>query len=490
MRNHCTILILVLTIIMTLFSRIYLRVFNIFILNFVVETDILTFGFGGCLLIIRIIILLFINFYLIGEVEIKGFVFWFFVFLVRMFLLIFSKNILILFTGWEGLGISSFYLVYFYSAWGPASSAVKTVLINKIGDLFFVLFLVLVFFFDLNYRILIMFIVCLFCFTKSAIFPFSFWLPNAITAPTPISALVHSSTLVAAGLWILISSFGVFRGGLLILVFGVVTSLVGGGLAIIERDFKKLVAYSTLSQLGFILISFSLISSLFGLIHLLIHALFKSLLFVCVGIGILASYHNQLEIKFSLPKNNYIYSLFLFSGISLISFPFFLGFFSKHLILSSFCLWGWGTFICVLFLLSVLVTTIYSIRILNCVFKTGCVGIAFSYRHVRWFFVVLCIMCLTKFSLVAFFYSSFVINLSSLFFLFGLIFFWIRKIIWIRFLTQIHSQKIFSTKLWTHVVLTGQIEFIIDWAFVRSSLLFGYHQKLGVLILCLLGLIL
>jgi len=125
---------------------------------------------------------------------------------------------------------------------------------------------------------------------KSAQFPFSAWLPAAIAAPTPVSALVHSSTLVTAGLWILLK---LEVGGLLILLLGSRTILIGAICALAERDLKKVVAFSTLSQLGLLMIVIAGFSFQIGFFHLITHAFFKSVLFIRVGLLILSSSHNQ-----------------------------------------------------------------------------------------------------------------------------------------------------------------------------------------------------
>lgn len=178
------------------------------------------------------------------------------------------------------------------------------------------------------------------CFTKRAQFPFIRWLPAAIAAPTPVSALVHSSTLVTAGVYLMIRfSQVILRNGILTFFIAVIsrlTILISALRAMFETDFKKIIALSTLSQLGFIIFRLSQIIKICRFFHLLTHAIFKSLLFICAGAIIIFRGHNQ-DIR-ALPKihKSVIQSSFIIATLALMRTPFTIGFYSKDIILEIF----------------------------------------------------------------------------------------------------------------------------------------------------------
>lgn len=207
--------------------------------------------------------------------------------MVGIGILISSADFLLLIFGWEILGITSYLLVAGYLSSLSRNGAMKTVLFNRIGDVFFVLALRLL---AIKTAWIFMLIVLLFAICKSAQFPFSAWLPAAMAAPTPVSALVHSSTLVTAGLWVLLK---LEVGGLFMFLLGRSTMLIGALSALAERDLKKVVAFSTLSQLGLLIIVIAGFSFQVGFFHLITHAFFKSVLFIRIGLLILSSSHNQ-----------------------------------------------------------------------------------------------------------------------------------------------------------------------------------------------------
>lgn len=178
------------------------------------------------------------------------------------------------------------------------------------------------------------------CFTKRAQFPFIRWLPAAIAAPTPVSALVHSSTLVTAGVYLIIRFFTVILDRkftiFIIALISRITIFISAFRAIFETDFKKIIALSTLRQLGFIIFRLSQIIKICRFFHLITHAIFKSLLFICAGVIIIYRGHNQ-DIR-SLPgfTKSIIQRCFIIARIALIRTPFLVGFYSKDLILEIF----------------------------------------------------------------------------------------------------------------------------------------------------------
>lgn len=206
--------------------------------------------------------------------------------------------------------------------------------------------------------------------TKRAQIPFSSWLPAAIAAPTPVRALVHSSTLVTAGVYLLIRlhlflrSFSVYLNT--VLVISCLTLFMAGIRALGEFDIKKVVALSTLRQLGVILFSIGLDFPLLAFFHLITHALFKALLFICVGTLINSHIHCQDlriigNLVFQIPS---ILSCLNVANIALCGLPFLSGFYSKDLIMEVLIYNSYSFFLVLGFIVGVLFTTIYSFRLI------------------------------------------------------------------------------------------------------------------------------
>nr|NP_702977.1 NADH dehydrogenase subunit 5 [Tyrannodoris europaea]AAL91064.1 NADH dehydrogenase subunit 5 [Tyrannodoris europaea] len=270
-------------------------------------------------------------------------------FVVSMNLLIFSGSIFFLLLGWDGLGITSFALIIYYESKESQFSGFQTLMINRLGDVIIVLSMYLFLsagqftFFsmsdDMFYFSGVVLMLCVAALTKSAQFPFSSWLPAAMAAPTPVSALVHSSTLVTAGIFLIIrlsqaAPLGENVCGLLLLC-GSVTCLLGGWAATYENDIKKVIALSTLSQLGVMIFSLGMNFPALGLFHLYTHALFKALLFLAAGHILMVTFGGQ-DVRMmgglglSMP---FTALMFTVSSLCLIGAPFMSAFYSKHLIL-------------------------------------------------------------------------------------------------------------------------------------------------------------
>ena len=268
-------------------------------------------------------------------------------FIVSMLLVVTMSNFFFLMLGWDGLGLVSFFLIVYYQNQSSITSGLFTLLINRIGDCFFLVSIVLLFynytniFVNSSYVVdcFVVLIIVITFITKSAIYPFSPWLPLAMAAPTPISALVHSSTLVTAGLYLMMrysyllySSYYLIK---LLLVLCLFTSFYAGINSIFEVDLKKLIALSTLSHLGFIGIAFSVGLVHLAFFHLLTHALFKSLLFITMGDIIINLNHSQ-DIRYLSSGIQYTplsCSIMYISLINLLGLPNLRGFFSKDLVL-------------------------------------------------------------------------------------------------------------------------------------------------------------
>lgn len=269
-----------------------------------------------------------------------------FFFIISILLIILSPNLIRILIGWDGLGLISYCLVIYYQSYSRFNSGILTVLINRIGDVFILIRLGMIIIFgswnftNLNKVNLIILIIIVFAaFTKSAQFPFSSWLPAAIAAPTPVSSLVHSSTLVTAGVYLLIRfHYLIFKNEYLlfyVLVRGLLTIIIAGISANFEYDLKKIIAYSTLSQLGLIIIIIGIKNFELAYFHLIIHAIFKSIIFMCSGV-IIHSMLNIQDIRFIGILKNFMpltSIIFIISNFSLCGIPFFSGFYSKDQIL-------------------------------------------------------------------------------------------------------------------------------------------------------------
>lgn len=257
-------------------------------------------------------------------------------------------------------------------------SGLITIYTNRLGDIFLLLglyfmvknfFLCLEVFFNFKF-VFMFFLILLGGITKSAQLPFSSWLPAAMAAPTPVSSLVHSSTLVTAGVYLFVRYYFVLRSLLLRKIFcwiRVITRFIAGLIAFFEKDLKKLVAISTLSQLGIIMFICSLGDFLVCYFHIVSHALFKSLLFLsCGGLIILMGGDQDIRFMggFSFMVKISLLLVFI-SNINLVGFPFLSGFFSKDMILELGSIFEYNLFVYLLFIFSCFFSLVYSMKILN-----------------------------------------------------------------------------------------------------------------------------
>jgi len=257
----------------------------------VLASDTYCFLFMLTLASVSCSVLIWSYFYIGCEPLFRRFVGLLLLFLLSMFILVFSADLLRLFVAWDLLGLTSFYLIIFYRSRASLGGGILTGLSNRVGDVF-LLCLFGFSFYGTNYPFclpgLLLLVVS---FTKSAQAPFSSWLPAAMLAPTPVSALVHSSTLVTAGVYLLFRFFPLA----LPLVFnvGLFTTLMAGLAALLEADSKKIIALSTLSQLGLMVSSLGIGARSLCFAHLSTHAAFKALLFLAMGTCIHGIYGSQ-----------------------------------------------------------------------------------------------------------------------------------------------------------------------------------------------------
>ena len=365
---------------LTLIIEFLLMTFNSICLEFLIYLDWISLMFLSLVIIISRFVLIYRLVYIENDVNIKRFFILVLIFVLRIVFLIICPNFMGLLLGWDGLGLTSYCLIIYYQNWKSYNSGIITVLINRIGDVGIIIIIRLYvilgswngLFYDLNFLILSLLII-LRSITKSAQLPFSIWLPLAMAAPTPVSSLVHSSTLVTAGVYLLIRyNFYIINDNIneVLLFISRMTILISGLIANFECDLKKIIALSTLRQLGLIIRILRLGRIDLSYFHLIIHALFKSLLFLCRGVLIHQIINNQ-DIRFiGNLINNYpfVSLIFFMSTLSLCGFPFFSGFYSKDLIIEIFLISKINYFRLIILFLATLFTVSYRVRLLLIVY--------------------------------------------------------------------------------------------------------------------------
>nr|AQP28190.1 NADH dehydrogenase subunit 5 [Microcerotermes sp. G689] len=336
--------------------------------------------FMGFVFIISSLVILYSDDYMFGDLNIVRFILLVLMFVVSMMFLIISPNVISILLGWDGLGLVSYLLVIYYQNVSSYGAGMLTVLSNRIGDVALLMVIAWMinfgswsFIYYLEFLSgsvemeLISFLVVLAAMTKSAQIPFSSWLPAAMAAPTPVSALVHSSTLVTAGVYLLIRfspSFGYWLNVALLLVSGLTMFMAGLG-ANFEFDLKKIIALSTLSQLGLMIMTISIGLSGLAFFHLLTHALFKALLFMCAG-GVIHSMGDSQDIRFMGGLSVYMpftSSSLMVSNFALCGMPFLAGFYSSDFILEMFSMSYINVFGFLLLFVSTGLTVCYSFRL-------------------------------------------------------------------------------------------------------------------------------
>src|SRR5579862_4626075 len=321
-------------------------------------------------------------------------------FTFSMLMLVMSNNFMQLFFGWEAVGMVSYLLIGFWYTRPTATfAALKAFLVNRIGDFGFVLGIAGIVYYahSLDYRgalaaaphiaqallpltsnssveALTLICICLFvgAMGKSAQVPLHVWLPDSMEGPTPISALIHAATMVTAGIFMVARMSPLFEyseGALsFLLVIGAITAFFMGLLGIVNNDIKRVIAYSTLSQLGYMTVALGVSAYSGAIFHLMTHAFFKALLFLAAGSVIIAMHHEQDMRKMGgLAKYMPITAVTCWIGaLALVGTPFFSGFYSKDAIIDAVAAshrWGAGyAYWCVL--CGVFITALYTFRML------------------------------------------------------------------------------------------------------------------------------
>nr|ALQ12080.1 NADH dehydrogenase subunit 5 [Asclepios apicalis] len=352
--------------------------YNSMMLTLTLIFDWMSMFFCGCVFFISSMVVLYSHSYMSSDLNKVRFLYLVLMFILSMFMLIMSPNLISILIGWDGLGLVSYCLVIYFQNYKSHSAGMLTILTNRIGDVAILLsiswmmnfgswhFFYYLYIFE-NWVYYLVFLLVLAGFTKSAQIPFSSWLPAAMAAPTPVSALVHSSTLVTAGVYLLIrfSSMIYSLDCNFFLILSMLTMFMSGLGANFEFDLKKIIALSTLSQLGLMMTILFLGFPYLSYFHLLTHAFFKALLFLCAGLMIHVMNDTQ-DIRFmgglthQLPFTIMCFSV---SNLSLCGFPYLSGFYSKDLILELMSFEGSNIFVYLIMYISVGLTVSYSIRL-------------------------------------------------------------------------------------------------------------------------------
>ena len=373
------------------------------------EVGFLIDGLTAMMMCVVTFVSLMVHIYTIGYMEedpgYQRFFSYISLFTFSMLMLVMSNNFLQLFFGWEAVGLVSYLLIGFWYTRPTAIFAnMKAFLVNRVGDFGFILGIGLIVAFagSLNYAevfakapelatlgfanpfggaewmLITVICICLFigAMGKSAQFPLHVWLPDSMEGPTPISALIHAATMVTAGIFMVARMSPLFELSdtalSFVLVIGAITALFMGFLGIIQNDIKRVVAYSTLSQLGYMTVALGASAYSVAVFHLMTHAFFKALLFLAAGSVIIGMHHDQ-DIRNMGGLRKYMpitWITSLLGSLALIGTPLFAGFYSKDSIIEAVHashLWGAG-FANFAVLAGVFVTAFYSFRMYFLVF--------------------------------------------------------------------------------------------------------------------------
>nr|YP_010118122.1 NADH dehydrogenase subunit 5 [Turritopsis lata]QQW46722.1 NADH dehydrogenase subunit 5 [Turritopsis lata] len=386
---------------------------------------------------VSLLVHLYSTFYMEGDPHLPRFMSYLSLFTLFMMILVTSSNLIQLFIGWEGVGLCSYLLINFwYSRIQANKSAIKAMIVNKVGDLGLLLGMMMIFtmlgslnynlFIPTNYLISNSYLSDLACFFllvgvigKSAQIGLHMWLPDAMEGPTPVSALIHAATMVTAGVFLIIRISPFFEKSstiLMIIVFiGSLTAFFSASIGLVQNDIKKVIAYSTCSQLGYMIMICGFSYYDCGLFHLFNHGFFKALLFLSAG-SIIHAINDEQDVRKMGGLINYLpfsYVCIFIGSISLMGLPFLTGFYSKDLILEiasteylySYALW--------LGLLSASFTSFYSLRLIYYVFinKIQLNKIDFQKNHEGGWNLIVCLFFLAIMSItIGYFTQSIIIG--------------------------------------------------------------------------------
>lgn len=333
--------------------------------------------------------------YMAGDPHVPRFMSYLSLFTFLMIVLVTSDNYIQLFIGWEGVGLCSYLLINFWFTRIKANrAAIKAMLVNRVGDIGLVLAMIMLIkeFGTLDFSVINgiligpinninLTIICLLLFLgaigKSAQLGLHTWLPDAMEGPTPVSALIHAATMVTAGVFLIIRSAPLFEKTPLTLIFvtimGALTAFFAATSGLVQNDLKKVIAYSTCSQLGYMVMVCGISNYSISLFHLMNHAFFKALLFLSAG-SVIHAVNDEQDLRKmggllkSIPLT---YVMVLIGSLSLMGFPYLTGFYSKDLILELLFDKYYIAFAYWLGSISALLTAFYSIRLIYFTFLTN-----------------------------------------------------------------------------------------------------------------------
>ena len=316
-------------------------------------------------------------------------------FVAAMLILVMADNLLLLYLGWEGVGVCSYLLVgFWYQNSANGQAARKAFVVTRIGDTAMALGLFLLFTslgtLDIQQMVveannlwlvgdMLPVVACLLLLGgavgKSAQLPLHTWLPDAMAGPTPVSALIHAATMVTAGVYLIARTHGLFllapSAMMVVAVLGIATSLMAAFTALMQSDIKRILAYSTISQIGYMFLALGVGAWTAGIFHLMTHAFFKALLFLGSGaiIHCLHHEHNIFKMGGLRSKMPVTFWSFMIGSAALAALPFTAGFFSKdQILLQAYQLPEYGIWLWLAGLLGALLTAIYSFRLVFVVF--------------------------------------------------------------------------------------------------------------------------
>jgi len=361
--------------------------------SFTLYLDALSLTMLGVITGVGFFIHLFASWYMRGDEGFARFFSYMNLFVASMLFLVLGDNLLFLYFGWEGVGLASYLLIgFWYKNPENGAAARKAFVITRVGDTFMAIALFILFreFGTLNIQELaviaptkwaigseIATITALLLLGgavgKSAQLPLQTWLPDAMAGPTPVSALIHAATMVTAGVYLIARTHALFELSPVALqwvgIIGAVTLLMAGFIALMQTDIKKILAYSTMSQIGYMFLAEGVGAYAPAVFHLMTHAFFKALLFLSSGSVILAMHHEQDIFRMGNLRKHipFVYWCMLIGTLALCAFPLTSGFFSKDEILHEAYLSGhYGLWIAGLF--GAFLTGIYSFRLIFIVF--------------------------------------------------------------------------------------------------------------------------
>jgi NADH-quinone oxidoreductase subunit L len=294
--------------------------------------------------------------YMKGEEYYNRYFTWLNLFVLMMLILVLGDNFLVMYVGWEGVGLCSYLLIgYWFEKKSAADAGKKAFIVNRVGDFGFALGIMLIFatFGSLAFQDVlpaagtilpgtataIALLLFLGAAGKSAQIPLYVWLPDAMEGPTPVSALIHAATMVTAGVYMVARCFTLFEASPSalnwVIWIGVLTAFFAATMALVQKDFKRILAYSTISQLGYMFVGMGAGAYAAGMFHLTTHAFFKALLFLCAG-SVMHALSGELDI-FKMGglrrKMPWTFATLLVGVLALSGVPFLAGFFSKDEIL-------------------------------------------------------------------------------------------------------------------------------------------------------------